>query len=131
MKKEELMIGDWVQDDEPDADGIIIRYKVEAEDFTNEAFMNGIEPIPITSEILFDNGFSKYNDGCYERHYTYVLLSEYTNLKLFALYDCDFSYNMNHEAWKIKYVHELQHVIHLCHIDKDIQLDIEVNYKNK
>ena len=131
MKKEELMIGDWVQDDEPDADGIITRCKVEAEDFMNEAFMNHTVPVPITSEILTDNGFFKSCDDCYENHYTYVLLSEYTNLKLFALYDSDFSYNMNHEAWKIKYVHELQHVMRLCHIDKDIQLDIDVNCKDK
>lgn len=78
-----------------------------------------IEPIPLTNEILEKNGFEYYH-------------------KNFASLSYDHQFKLEMEKWpdenglgglwsitdliKIRYVHELQHALRLCGIEKEIVL---------
>ena len=134
MKAEELMIGDWVQDDEPDADGIITRCKVEAEDFMNEAFMNHTVPVPITPQILKDNGFD--DDGklitnklgiCYKQGLLGIFYIIHLEDEMHTLMFNDYDHKLT--LGNIDYIHQLQHALRLCGVDKEIILNIEIQAK--
>lgn len=121
MKAEELMLDDWVMiktvvDDEP----VPAQIKILPATLGYDSIE--LSPIPITSEILRKNGFDKKRLSGYRCHFKYVLYSESMNFELTALYDCDYSFKINNEAKKIEYVHELQHVLKICGIDKDFKL---------
>lgn len=89
---------------------------------------NFVEPIPLTPEILEKNGFVKGD--------TMDLVDEIYCVKLFNIhYDnekrqfwvCNFfeseygTMEIN-DIFQIKYVHELQHALRLCKVDKEIVL---------
>ena len=88
-------------------------YEVEWPDVTFE-----VEPIPLTAEILEKNGARKSLLMGEQRHFTYWL----DGLEILAIYDADFSFQINGNARKLKYVHELQHALKLCGIEKEIEL---------
>lgn len=76
-----------------------------------------LKPIPLTPEILEKNGFEE-DDGAYI--YYNAQYDDYVNwcgtiLKI----GCD---NGNMELADVQYVHELQHALHLCGIEKEIEL---------
>lgn len=84
--------------------------------------INSLTPIPLTDEILRKNGF-KYHNG--EVGMFGVTTASYYMLKdsPFRLY-CD---GQPYAVWfedevDIKYVHQLQHVLGLCKIEKEIVL---------
>lgn len=127
MKENELMIGDWVLvNGNPmqiqavnDIDGEImagdelyclIEDRVHSED--------KIEPVPLTAEILEKNGW-KYNPTikAYEwkdkAFYISIHLDEKTRIYVVN----DYIFGMALGA-----VHELQHALRLCEIDKTIGL---------
>lgn len=115
MKANELMIGDWYK---WYADGYYYNYQVTKETFGNdEDTIANFEPIPLTPEILEKNGFEKLldDDGI---HYRFVLIEGHTK---FAL-----KYARSVFQWlnpiDFKYVHELQHALKLCGIEKEIEL---------
>lgn len=142
MKAKELMIGDWVSIDEPDryagATGQILSLFSHNEDegayFT--VFIQGkmgflhkevcnmdIRPIPLTPELLEKNGFVKDTlQGvyvfCTEE---YRILWPTDNNKTLAIN----SYFAEHgllSKQHIDYVHQLQHALRLCGINKEIKL---------
>ena len=102
MKANELMVGDWLKH----ANGKY--YRVTRIDVLGDynsihyacgfphlwEYNNKFEPIPLTPEILEKNGFKR------------VIPSERTKVYL----------------THIKYVHELQHALRLCGIEKEIIL---------
>lgn len=123
MKATDLMIGDWVIrkghskeqmyiisiDDvcdtvQLDLDGIAIRDKIF-----------NIEPIPLTSEILEKNGF----EG--KQFYGELLCGGWQ-----IMCDCKRLAARSEDGWLINItcenVHELQHALRLCGIDKEIKL---------
>ena len=96
-----------------DLDGLGITEKLE-----------NIKPIPLTAEILEKNGFIKQAyDGWlisvdngrgqieYRKDYFNGLLRIDYNKKPFSKL-----------MIKVKYVHELQHALRLCNIEKDIEI---------
>ena len=101
-----------------------------------EKFEN-IEPIPLTSEILEKNEFKKnvyyYSPHSYE---TYLLPKQeiyigYHIIKWFKEDDWTIIHNIHDdsdygfdydEVITIQYVHELQHILKLCKIEKEIIL---------
>lgn len=128
MKATELMIGDWVYDHD-----INKQHKVAAQDLLllDEGIMteNVFEPIPLTLEILQKNGFETdgeaiwasfcpednefaleisepnyYDENCGERGYWWTINA------------CEYS------IIPLRYVHELQHALRLCGIEKEIVL---------
>ena len=121
------MIGDWVK---------IPNTKVEHEFWRiGLDLMQGIEdgiiepePIPLTPEILEKNGFEKAlqlsdiepfdTDEEGNKYYSY-------NKTLWGWWQPDniFCIPANGLGWlNIKYVHELQHALRLCGIEKTIEL---------
>ena len=140
MIAEELMIGDWVDrfDTPPhykvvsigDSTDITISQSGKADDETKRiCWEDKLTPIPLTSEILEKNGFPfsevETNSDLQNvyRHYT-----KFYNFPLgkgfYIEYDTvdNIFYITDHWWIRFKYVHEFQHVLKLCKIDKEISL---------
>lgn len=99
--------------------------------------INKIEPIPLTPEILEKNGFTNYDVGHNVKGWT-IMDEEYCSDIPFTLTDNDFDTEQGDYKWgpveddreasyvsevgRIKYVHELQHVLKTCGIEKEIIL---------
>ena len=133
MKANELMIGDWVRNDlgeyqtvvEPRESGAMLAY--------NDIYpYDAIEPIPLTPEILEKNGFEKLDfshyhinnralvldaDGKWEGplSWHWVVTEMSTNAKGQRVV-------LDYYVATIKYVHELQHALRICRIEKEITL---------
>lgn len=114
MKANDLMIGDWYY---WEAEGKKYPLQVTKETFKlSDEDVSNFQPIPLTKEILKKNGYTRNKDNSYildrvgESHYYYyqgsvgIDIGAYES-PLFA--DCNF-------------VHELQHLLKLCKIDKEI-----------
>lgn len=130
MKASDLMIGDWVN---VTAAENIVRPDILSSlpkkgkvvgidcdciyvDFVEYPFMLGdIEPIPITSEILEKNGFV-YNAIPFMDGWEQFGLILYRGGDGYRI-DCGIN-----ESLIIDFVHELQHALKLCGIDKEIRL---------
>ena len=129
MKIDELMIGDH-----------IIAYnqfkiirkidKKKNEVYCEESITSiedkDIHPIPITSEILEKNGFKEDVHNC-------SIFYDWSNLDgddvTLRRYPCGYfelhitdNENLRNVRFPIDYVHELQHALRLCGIDKEIEL---------
>ena len=110
------MIGDWVHSLQTDVDTKITNIETDGEDAVwlsdlstfGRQFMNEIQPIPLTEEILKKNnilyqwGYPWYQ-GIYDEEGIEVHFAEYCQMHL-------------------KYVHELQHALRLLHFDIEIKL---------
>ena len=122
----DLMIGDWVKvtDDDTD-DSFIGQVKAideleninvqEGEDVAYPYSIDCLEPIPLTPEILEKNGF-KYNEHPFVQGYEQFGL---------VLYHGGDGYRINcgqNVALQLDSVHQLQHALRLCGIDKEIEL---------
>jgi len=116
MKANELMIDDWVYNkniDEP-----IQVYPVMFSQMfrsnpnaTTEDY--NIFPVPLTAEILEKNGFVWDN----------LPMEQYWEQYGLIIYPAGGGYRMNcgqNVSFKIDSVHELQHLLRLCGIDKEI-----------
>lgn len=130
MKATDLMIGDWVYCSQDGCEG----HQVDLIDLGNEEvgldgeidIFENIIPIPLTSEILEKNGFevsSEHVRYYFEEEgekYEFVLRKMYyinppKVQKGWAFY----AFNV---LTLVDYVHELQHALRLCGIDKEITL---------
>jgi hypothetical protein len=122
MKKEDLMIGDWVniqteRDDEPMYSQVEQLWECEIDaDFQTD--YKNVYPIELTEEILHKNGFLVDSNGIF-------YLKE--NLKFGLKKDIDYGYwfanrSDNEYICTCDYVHELQHILKLCKIEKEIVL---------
>lgn len=123
MKANELMIGDWVIG----GSGSGKPFKIGIID-PNFLYWNEVQPIPLTPEILEKNGFRIVFDG--ELHTSYFQDIEhflYTEIKVdktgiyqkLSMCDCLGNKVVLVEC---KFVHQLQHALRLCGIDKNIVL---------
>ena len=140
MRPEEIMIGDYVnflidiEGGDTDYDPKVAQYQpmkivslsswynndgeVEsAEGIIN--YIDQVEPIPLTPEILEKNGFELQRDkselGTLD---TYWLGSEIGAFRIHKLNNGDYQFGLA----KIKFVHQLQHAIRLCGISKNIEI---------
>lgn len=133
MKVNELAIGDWVNflievecDDteygqqtavyEPSKVQQIRTWWLDAEvegDDVND--IDQLQPIPLTAEILVKNGFQQISTNKY--------VSGKVTIAIFAE---EFLIAIKSENARvmitIKYIHELQHALRLCNIEKTIEL---------
>lgn len=134
MKATELVIGDWVNCDlcqEPQQ--IVELYETQVMlQYCDLYDYTEIEPIPLTPEILVKNGFERISKSPYKTEYR-VCFDEDNNDFLFVcihhLRDYVAVYynplnRMVHLDCNIEncMVHELQHALKLCGIDKEIIL---------
>ena len=146
MKKEDLMIGDWVirrgVPEEPmrlydmkTSAGLV--YLDQDGRGVTEKFEN-IEPILLTHEIMEKNGFTKYDVGHNVIGWSIMDDDNLYSAIPFTLTDNDFDTEQGEYKWgpveddreesfvreigRINYVHELQHALKLCGIEKEITL---------
>lgn len=128
MKAKDLMIGDWVYD-------TILKGNTKVEmlslsgikgDFhENVCDENTFEPIPLTPEILEKNGF-----GFIKNDNTKSVWNGWWIYKDLELGVCCLDriqnwpcfINIDDANIKCEYVHQLQHALRLCGIEKEIEL---------
>ena len=130
MKANELMIGDWVQFPMGyekvqeigfvQGHGYCASFAASATLFPVE--IDKIEPIPLTAEILEKNGFVNGEEvwaaNCPEDKNLLLEITWDDTRKVAA-----WSINCNEYCvLELHYVHELQHALRLCGIDKNIVL---------
>lgn len=142
MKKEELMIGDWINlnfdIDYKTGESIYAPVQVTGinkdgtvdVNFTydkSESMQDGwdlklIKPIPLTSEILEKNSFLKVESIIYDEprvgvSFLYRITPE--GLRIFVQNACAGGPTCT-MIKTCKYVHEVQHMIKMCDIEKEI-----------
>ena len=129
MKPEELMIGDLVlYKDKPimvwEIDEYYNRINTEPDGYNAITCVeiSDIKPIPLTDEILEQNGFVK--DNCGEMTLELDDALGTTEIVLVPSYDKVYYWwkVSNELITKIKSVHELQHALRLCGINKEIKV---------
>lgn len=122
MKANELMIGDWVVYDGDveytnpiKVEGIDIATGALVTSDREDVGIDNIQPIPLTSDILNknfpdtrDDVFWCWDDRKSQEEIWYEVRIEKNYETVFML--------------DIRYVHELQHALRLCGIEKEIEL---------
>ena len=137
MKANELMVGDWVYaiDDNGEkhpcrANNLEYDYINKRGDFCVDFYGTGydvewpditfdVEPIPLTVEILEKNGWISARNGSGDFNLMDPCIPQATVTKSIV------GFQLNHGGYNgmcILYVHQLQHALRLCGIDKEIQL---------
>jgi hypothetical protein len=126
MKIDELMIGDWLLYKSDSLDNAF-PIQVTREMFNKElvVWKDRFEPITLTTEILEKNGFER--EG--------VIVSRYEGIDHRVTIHDDKEYMNSNNEWhvhidsedyctiancELTYVHELQHLLKLCKIDKEV-----------
>ena len=129
MKATDLMIGDWVvyNGDVEYIDPIRIEGMDIATDMLitsdrEDVGFDGVEPIPLTTEILEKNGFVKdeKDDNWYYWNWSVIddcisYYKETSKVRIFSVSGLTF-------VKILQYVHELQHALRLFEIKKEIVL---------
>ena len=131
MKANELMIGDWVRwtsdqwSTEEDSYPFRIKgtcsNKVQIEDRIDWYVDSLIDPIPLTDEILRNNGFEYFH-----KNYASISNEHPFRLRLDKWPD----ENGLGAVWticdiiEIRYVHQLQHALRDCGIDEEIKIKL-------
>lgn len=128
MEAKELMIGDWVLydpnvfiEDEYEPYKELYPTKIENGEEIDLAIEHCYSPIPLTKEILEKNGFNFIN-CVYPAFYLKgegieLREREYTSEGLYEL-----ELIVCNKIVYLHYVHELQHILRLCGINKEIEL---------
>ena len=124
MKASEIMVGDLLKYTTPPYIQVAsitmkkIGYHIRPNDpRIHYVRLCEVNPIPLTPEVLEKNGFEEY-DGAYifyTAHYDDCVNWCGTILKI----GCDNGYM---ELADVQYVHELQHCLRMCNINKTIKL---------
>ncbi len=134
MKANELQIGDWVAYDGDveytnpiRIEGMDIATGMCITSDRDDVGFDGVWPIPLTADILEKNGFSHimYSDAYYSIMIgdTYVELRKYENMAVW--FNCKENNDGVYADYILpmpEFVHELQHALRLCGIDKEIEL---------
>lgn len=143
---EDLMVGDWVSvSGTPMRIAVFGTVKAVFLDAKGEIFCHGydsIEPIPLTKEILVNNGFERidttignyalsiyveneYDENDYSTREFYRIGTYLAGGYFDGMFEIE---NRKQEEYtsckrRCKYVHELQHALKLCGINKEIKLN--------
>ena len=140
MKPEELMIGDWVYDKHYNGDiepiqihniyGTEVNCKTErnrfdVDEIVSGTYMSDLQPIPLTPEILEKNGFIGDKNVC---------KTKMRDDSKDELWQCEYAWYLKNlriknrtngsvaRLYNIMFVHELQHALRLCGINKEIEI---------
>lgn len=138
MKANELMIGDWVYNKHHGNNIKLTPYdffththnefgEQELAPFAKPTIGRDLEPIPLTQKILEKNGFENIGDDIYQLEekpcWFWVDFFRHT-------YGCEYdtsTYEYEDDEHRLKLygipsVHELQHALIICGIEKEIEL---------
>ena len=114
MECTDLMLDDWVID--------TYTGKPMRVPCVNIKVGKGLEPVPLTVDILEKNGFKNIGDDCWqlEEHPYYFWIDFFAHQ-----YGCEYALSFDHDEHRLKLygipnVHDLQHALRLCGIDKEI-----------
>ena len=142
MKPEELMVGDYIQNPLGligHVLGVNYFYSAKTDDFEGEHFVymgfgtgswqtfdvKDARPIPLTPEILEKNGFEKNK---FVKSFSEYVLKKGESEIIVARGEIEEMWirrTLAERAYCLpypKYVHELQHALRLCGIEKEIEL---------
>lgn len=142
MKAKELMIGDWVlYNGQPKVVQMIDGYgdtELENEILCDGMYHKPIEvsPIPLSAEILEKNGFEELMSEGEEVAAMFGRKPELTGVWQYGFGRFDsvayvpersflhikFMEGCQADIANIKYVHELQHALRLCGVEKEVEL---------
>ena len=116
-----MMIGDWVMNTHNRKPEQVceIRERMVMLDYNDLYDFDEIDPIPLTDAILKSNGFEYHHKNFAALSYVHPFqleMVEWPDEKGIGLW-------MIGGLFKIRYVHELQHAMKLCEIDKEIKLE--------
>ncbi len=131
MKANELMVGDYVYNHRNWECPIVEIHKNSAVVIARhygeeEFFLSDLRPIPLTEEILKKNGFDTSDPEVKQYHFTEDGQSYHFSLR--QMYNQKdnkpngYSFYAFSVLTIIDYVHQLQHALRLCGIDKEIEL---------
>lgn len=104
---EEISVKGWVHITDPETGCRI--------GMTSDYILSELKPIPLTDEIIERNGFVRYNHNKAEKVHVVVTYGNYkriTRQNEESLIDC----------LELAYIHELQHVLRLMGVEKEIKL---------
>lgn len=132
MKASELMIGDWVvyQGDTEYAnpiriEGMDIHTRALITEDREDVGFDGIDPIPLTAEILRKNGFetecAKDSGFLLCDDFYDIFIYEWSDSIWVARYEST-EMNIPFEQATMSYVHELQHFLRASGFEKEIEL---------
>ena len=138
MKSTELMLGDWVNVAEFGIIDQIMTFTPDTAitghgDTCGEYEYERLEPIPLTADILTKNGIAERTENTTFRDNTrYYQLGDgdlclehwvsRNEWSLIVLYEGYTGAIESYMLRALKYVHELQHILRACGINKDIEL---------
>ena len=150
MNAKDLMIGDWIHRCYTCSDTgreVVIDFQLtEIRNLAKSLYVcseKGVvckvedaEPIPLTAEILEKNGWELISNTPYKLEYFWSTgaIEEYADIHIYVgkdhsnVWRWDFPilnihlYRGDMELTKFCYVHELQHALRLCGIEKEIEL---------
>jgi len=118
MKVNELMVGDWVY-----VSGKPV--KITKDDLaTMLIFLDDdskINPIPLTEEILVKNGFEDVSEEG-DRIRLLGTFDENDNITFVNLYPATIGYGTDITQLKVYYIHQLQHLLRMCGIEKELTI---------
>ena len=141
MNVEELMLGDWVYGYDGEWKPVCVKQIMGFHPSIVAVHTYGyqpdqIKPIPITPEILEKNGFAKEKED--ELGITYYFLERPYTTQITLYKEPIQDVSILFKAWgrapssaggvndihlcSVKYVHEMQHALRLCGIEKEIVL---------
>ncbi len=122
MKTKELMIGDWVKQKHS---GLLLKVcaieppYVRAEGEDGHFHEDTIEPIEITTEFLEKNFARCGGDfGIFDVFYDLYITNLQDGMWTLEYHSCEF--NIPYQRVHVSWVHELQHFLTHCGIDKGL-----------
>ena len=133
MKANQFMVGDWVLTDEGTPARIAQVNDCYYDGYSSDLMLeNGdnyrnVQPIPLSKEIFEKNGFNinHYDNG----ELLTAILEKSGEYSVVYHFDCQYFHIDGYEGvygnfgkLYFRYVHELQHALRLCGIDKEITL---------
>ena len=135
MNATELMIGDWVAQKHS---GLLLKVSevrppyIIADGEDGQFHEDTLEPIPLTAELLEQNGFVTKDKPDYWAGYRSYTYKEGSTGLTFHLYHdtgkykwsgkCEISLNALPYWVRFEYLHELQNILKICRIDKEITI---------
>lgn len=133
IQAKDLMIGDWVSQCELNVpvkvQSIMRHYGDENVYFYHDAReyisnVSKLNPIPLTEEILEKNGFGFIDTSNDEYSSVWTGWWILDGLELGCCDNSKFPvfFNISDTNVKVNYVHELQHALRLCGIEKEIEM---------
>lgn len=124
MKANELMIGDWVYMEHTE-DGVapyeeLTQWTKEDFGFSDTFIETHIYPVPLTPEILEQNFEKKTFYGIFDDYFDLDIREYSDSVYVATFHNCEM--NTPDQQMTFSFVHELQHFLSHCCIEKEIEL---------